>query len=125
MEPVLIYPSVLVHPHKRRKQLLSLSDSSLFSAIFDPALSPEWAILGSVPPPESVYLPPFNPMLQSSISDPVKDVIATSLSGVAAPGPTLMPVINLDSDVAAIPDPHERAYRTLTRAQRLKTLQDR
>ena len=74
---------------------------------------------------KSVYLPPYNPQLQPYISARVQEVVSTTLDGNAAPGPALMPVIELDSDASLYPDPQERAHVTLTRAQRLKRQMER
>jgi hypothetical protein len=44
--------------------LLESSDEQIFQSLFDPVLSPEAALAGYPPPPEAVYLPPYNPTYQ-------------------------------------------------------------
>ncbi len=119
------YTTFLANPSKRRKALMEMSDKELFLAAFDPQRSPESAIEGKLIPPEGCYLPPIAPHLYSAVTGPVQSVLAMTLAHVPAPGPVPMPVIQLPEDVKAFPDPQERAFVALTRAQRLKARLDR
>ena len=119
------YTSFLANPNKRRKALMEMSDKDLFLAAFDPQRSPESAIEGKLLPPEACYLPPVAPHLYAAVTMPVQSVLSMTLAHQPAPGPVLMPVIQLPEDLKAFPDPQERAYVALTRAQRLKARLDR
>lgn len=114
------YASLMPDPSKRRKALLEASDTEIFESIFDPALNPESAIAGALPPPEAVFLPPFSSHLQPAITPVVQGSISSTLYGAPTAGPIPIPAVTLPDDHKLYQDPEERGFVALTRALRLK-----